>query len=330
MPPKKSAQSQQIKRIHWVFRKSAEENDHDAEAEQLFATLVDCCDAFAFQLESAPTTGYLHFQGYFALTNKNRFCWIQNNICKFEFLQEMGKNSSPQKAWSYATKQDTRILGPWEYGTVPELGKSKDTTYQEALAAPTVREGLQIVKTNKPRDYCLYGSAIIRNLEANLSKPFKHQYELKDFNREPLIFKKTSHVYGPSNTGKTSFVTAHFKNPLVVSHIDTLKKLSADNDAIIFDDMSFAHWPPESVIHLVDRQFDRDINVRYSTVHIPANTTKVFTHNSRDIFYKPEVNPDQIAAIDRRVEYFHVPTKLFAVQAIIPEEFAEHSIQEED
>lgn len=318
MPPKKDTRKRETPKIHWVFRLSADpeiidDQDRHDEATQLYGLLLEHCASFAFQLESAPTTGYLHYQGYMQMINKKRFGWIQSNMIKFEYLDGMkGKTS---QAWAYATKVETRLLGPWEFGEVEEPTKKVDTTYKEALEAPTVREGLEIIKTNKPRDFCLYGSTIQRNLESSKKKSFYKPYELKDFNRAPLDFTKTAHVYGPSGTGKTSFVTAHFDNPLFVRHIEALKKLSPDNDAIIFDDMSFLHWPTESVIALVDQDFDSDINVRYSTVNIPAHTTKVFTHNTRDIFYKQETNDEQKAAIDRRVNYFSVTTKLFVIPA---------------
>lgn len=186
------------------------------------------------------------------------------------------------------------------------------------MVAESVRSALQIVKANKPRDFCLYGSAIERNLNTHFVKPFTHKWKLTDFNCPPLIFTKTTLVYGPSNSGKTSFVLAHFKNPLFVSHMDTLKKLSPDHDAIVFDDMSFAHIPPDAIIHLVDFDNDRDIHVRYGTVHIPANTIKVFTHNTKEIFHSPSATADQNAAINRRVTYFHVPLPLYGALNLNP------------
>lgn len=283
--------------------------DNEEEAERLYGELLDHCKCFAFQVESAPETGYLHFQGYFELELKQRYEWIQKNVRHFEYIRE--RKGTQRQAWLYATKEDTRVAGPWTYGTPEVNEKAKDTTYQEALAAPTVRDGMKIIKTNKPRDYCLYGNAIERNLNAHHIPLFNSKYKLTDFTHAPLTFGKTTLVYGASNTGKTSFVIAHFKNPLIVSHIDTLKKLSPDNDAIVFDDMSFSHWPPENVIHLVDTDFDRDIHVRYGTIHIPAHTVKVFTHNSKDIFYKQECPEEQKAAINRRVNVVHVPFKLY-------------------
>ena len=97
-----------IRRVCWTFRASiAEDPSVEAQAEELCAKLADTCEKYAFQAEAAPTTGYKHFQGYFELNNKNRFEWIQNNIRKFEFLQE--RKGSPHQAWTYATKQETGL-----------------------------------------------------------------------------------------------------------------------------------------------------------------------------------------------------------------------------
>jgi len=81
--------------------------DGDEEAEQLFGALLDFCEIFAFQKEVAPTSGYVHYQGYLELVNKHVHSWIQNNLAKhglhFEFLE--GKKGTPIQAWTYATKE---------------------------------------------------------------------------------------------------------------------------------------------------------------------------------------------------------------------------------
>lgn len=112
------------KRIRWVFRLSAQSvvtpNDNGSSEEKahiLESKLQPHCARFAFQLESAPTTGYLHFQGMFELTIKKAFTWIQNNIMHFEYLNKM--LGTPFQAWAYSTKQETRVAGPWTFGPEP-------------------------------------------------------------------------------------------------------------------------------------------------------------------------------------------------------------------
>ena len=194
--------------------------------------------------------------------------------------------------------------------------KEKDTTFADALAAPTVHEGIVIVKSRRPRDFCVQGEAIERNLKRAKFVKFEHVYT--KFNRGPLPLQKRCFFGVLSNTGKTHFACSHFKNPLVCSHIDKLKQLSPDNDGIVFDDMSFRHWPPEAVIHLLDQEFARDINIRYSTVYIPACTPKIFTHNAENPFYDEAlVEEEQRKAIERRLQRVHVPFPLFTKPSLV-------------
>lgn len=89
-------------------------------------------------------------------------------------------------------------------------------------------------------------------------------------------------LMGPSNIGKTQLAKALFKNALLCRHIDKLKQFDRfQHDGIIFDDMSFNHWPRESVISLLDLEEDSDINVKCSMVTIPAGTPRIITTNRR-------------------------------------------------
>jgi len=109
-------------RIRWVFRQSA--TDDEDEAWALHAKFLEHCTAAAFQLESAPDTGYLHYQGSFWLINRKRFQWIQKELGHFEYLQP--QKGTPLQAWTYGTKQETRVIGPWLLGECPVEGTRSD------------------------------------------------------------------------------------------------------------------------------------------------------------------------------------------------------------
>lgn len=108
------------------------------------------------------------------------------------------------------------------------------------------------------------------------SDKFRAPEELEawDSTRECLV------LTGSTGTGKTQFAKSLFKNPLIVRHIDKLKVFDPwRHDGIIFDDMSFAHWPRDSCISLCDVEEDSDINVKCGMITIPSGTPKVFTTN---------------------------------------------------
>lgn len=253
-------------------------------------------------IEVCPTTNRRHIQG-FVLFNKNyRFAALKKlypSGVRFAFC-----HGSPFQNFRYCSKEGNFS----EYGTRPKDDSSKKTTdsnraYREALEAPTVSLGMEIIRQQRPRDYCLYYDAIERSLKRSKKAPFEHVYSSDDFCIGLQVLGQNSLLLsGRSGIGKTHYALAHFKCPLLVSHIDDLKKLSPDHDGIVFDDMSFKHMPIEGVIHLVDYELERSIHCRYGTITIPAHTHKIFTHNTLNPFYNEGmVNSDQREAIERRV-----------------------------
>ncbi len=245
-----------------------------------------------------------HIQGYVRLKTKVRMSSMARYLPRAHL--ERAKGTDWQNKVYCSKEGDFQ-----EWGTIPKEPKEKDTTYEEALAADTVEEGITVVKTKRPRDYCLYGETIERNLKRHKKSVYVSKYKLEDFNRPPLIINKSTLICGDTNCGKSHFAAAHFKNPLFVRHIDKLSVLSPDNDGIIFDDMSFKHWPPEAVIHLLDNEFDSDINIRYKTAFVPAHTPKIFTHNDENPFYKLDTSLEQQLAIERRLNRVIILNKLY-------------------
>lgn len=68
------------------------------------------------QLERAPTTGALHIQGYVELKESMRGAGLQKRV---EFLADAwikARGGSRDEARAYATKTDSRVYGPAEFG----------------------------------------------------------------------------------------------------------------------------------------------------------------------------------------------------------------------
>lgn len=292
--------------------------------------------------KETATTGTPHLQGFIVFKDKKRLSWIIKNIfvspttgkgraswflCGGNAQQNIiycKKGEQPKEEWlrlkekgpNYGLNADFV-----EFGEVPKDGRgggktNRDERYAEALALGTHDAALKFLAENAPRDYTLQRHLLSKNLTEHF-KPiveYKPLYKLEEFCHVPLHFsdKHATLVWGGSGLGKTAFVKAHFRNPLFVTHIDNLKSFKAHiHDAIIFDDLSFRHMPPETVIHLLETDNEASIHVRYGVAHIPARVVKVFTHNTANPFYSETVNEDQQAAIQRRFKAFHVCNKLF-------------------
>lgn len=103
-------------------------------------------------------------------------------------------------------------------------------------------------------------------------------------------------LLGQTGCGKTTWAKKHALKPsLLVSHIESLKQYDPTrHKSIIFDDMSFKHWPRENQIHIADSYDPREIHGRYTNVILPANLQKIFTCN--------EYPFEEDAAIARRIK----------------------------
>jgi hypothetical protein len=181
------------------------------------------------------------------------------------------------------------------------------------LMSNNKEEALPIIKNdpNLARDY-------IRNapqVEASLDFIFNNDNEDDNIDKNTDLFfrdvrgianwkrnKKALWIHGPTGTGKTEFAKNLFTNPLLISHIDQLKKLKSTNDGIIFDDMNFENYRREEQIHILDVKNDRGINVKHGVVVIKKGTPRVFTSNVPIFTFDP--------AISRRIRYIKVEEDL--------------------
>lgn len=92
-------------------------------------------------------------------------------------------------------------------------------------------------------------------------------------------------LVGESGVGKTTWAKTNIPKPaLFVTHIDELRQFKPHyHKSILFDDVSFTHYPIQAQIHLVDFFDPRSIHVRYGIATIPAKTTKIFTCNENPV-----------------------------------------------
>lgn len=269
-------------------------------------------------IEKGGKNGTRHIQGFVVFHKRLRMGQVSMIIPKAHWERMKGTQS---QASEYCKKEGNFV----EVGELKRVAskrvrnETQENASRLALAAATVREGMDILAQDIPFEYLVHGEAMERNLKKRKAAPYEELWPIDSFSHSKLTFgKKATLLWGPTGTGKTCFALAHFKNPLVVSHIDKLKLLSPDNDAIVFDDMSFKHWPKESVIHLLDFEITRDINVRYGTVIIPAKTIKIFTHNTSNPFYEADIEEEQKEAIERRLVRVHVVGSLINKDYVRP------------
>lgn len=156
-----------------------------------------------------------------------------------------------------------------------------------------------IKKGNSVRDICLEETITFIKFHKGIErahdlivtdKSAQSEYSLIDCSKyikqAPLNWAErngrgvTEVLIGPPNCGKTQFALAHFNQPLLVSHLDDLKRFDPTNhDGIVFDDIDFKHLPRTAQIHLTDWSCDRSIHARFVCSKIPKHTRKIVCCN---------------------------------------------------
>lgn len=277
--------------------------------EELKEFLCNKLDVNKYVVAEEPhKDGGLHMHVYLEL---NKICNIIN--CHFLDFKEIHGNyvkvKNDYKVKKYCTKEDNYITNIIHFGV--DFMKDAKNLAQKGK----INEALDIIINNLPKEIKFLDKYqanfnLVYKLERLKNNPKKnYRFELDTFQYDEIKekmnefmkckFDKSLYFEGTSGWGKTQFLKTYFSkyDPLKVGHIDKLKTLKHNNKCIIFDDMSFCHWPRESCIHLLNVDDDTDINVKCSMVTIPEGTIKIFCSN----FSWKTIFPAHDKAIRRRM-----------------------------
>ena len=176
-------------------------------------------------------------------------------------------------------------------------------------------EGMKVLEHSKTfRDLAIHGEAIERNMRARKKQKTEPKFSLDLFKVSFEWDKtKTLVLWGPTNTGKTSLAKALLPNALFIRHIDALKEYKTGQyTGLIFDDMSFKHWPREAQIHLLDTENVSQINVKHSIAIIPEGTPRIITTNMMpaEILALNIMSPEK-CALSRRVQLEWIEKRVY-------------------
>lgn len=213
-------------------------------------------------------------------------------------IQSVTSEKHWENTWEYHEKAPIKLTRDGVKKTVQllheQIQKAETLADAAEIAGVTVRSYQDLVIIRKEKKRKAAGASYIE-----FSRPLEEGFRA-------LV------IWGPTGTGKTQYALAHFKQPLLVSHMDDLKDFDENrNDGIVFDDMSFQHLPRESMIHMLDWDVGRSIHCRHTCAYIPEHTRKIFTTNNDHGCIFPV---DDSGAIGRRISRtLHVNGPLFNI-----------------
>lgn len=273
--------------------------------------------AFTCQLEQTPSTNKIHWQC--ALEFKHPQSFQQIKRC----LEGLGagkphieiRKGTALQAHDYCRKDESCAdeATRFSFGQLSPVQPTKDEIFRAAINAEDFTAACAYIKEHAPRDYVMHKSAIDNNLKAmfeEMVSPIKEEHEFViPLKSKSLLEKYSVFLYGPSGTGKTTYAMAHFQQPLLCRHIDDLKSIHTKHDGVIFDDMSFKHYPRTTCIHLLDLDYTSSIHVRYGTAKLRAGLPRIFTSNETfgDVFNCQGVSGESLPdALLRRTKRYRV------------------------
>lgn len=160
------------------------------------------CVYLVYQLEKCPKTDRVHWQGYVEMDAKVRMGTVKQALDDPKIHLEI-RRGQPSQASAYCKKDDSRIAGPWEFGSCPnDVGQRHDLIQ----AAAIVRERGY---------YALYDEGWADNIIAQFRGGLMelHRLRLRKFAFECRDVSVVC-IYGPAGAGKTRLVydTFGFRN----------------------------------------------------------------------------------------------------------------------
>lgn len=186
-------------------------NPSEGEIESLKALFSQELVVFhVFQQENAPTTGTPHIQGYVRFTNARTMRGISRLAGFGRAHLEIAKGS-PKQNMDYCTKEETRIAGPWTFGTCPTStqGSRTDLTeFVEASMSGTDRDALLIEQASVFARHFKWADAVVG---LHLKKRAKQSYNDFFDSSKPDFNKFVGVLFGEAGTGKTSWILRTFE-----------------------------------------------------------------------------------------------------------------------
>lgn len=242
----------------------------------------------------------------------NVLIWMRSNPANQTFEQWFMHH------WNYCKKEDP---SPYIVGEEPKDNRKRkrDEKFTEAIKlarTQSVDAGMKFLEDNAPYDLVTKFEQIQRALMKMRNAAVANQFParaLSDFPLAPEIVGDWQSLYinGKTGLGKTQWARALLPGATVVSHRDQLRDCDFSK-GVIFDDFEVSHWPPTAVIHLLDWDEPRGLDVKHGHVIIPAHTKKIFTNNGDfDRWVSKDSTDSQLEACKRRVHVVNIHVRMY-------------------
>ena len=206
---------------------------------QNYIALLTNLKYYIFQIEKGGNSELTHIQGLIIFSKP--YHWY--TFCKrFPFADFSDVYSSNTYARQYCSKEDTRVSGPYEYGTFTE--ERQRTDIKEFLELLEVGASDKDLKTTHPSLYLR---------EFNKLSALRTQDKFNEFRKKKRNVE-TTYIYGPEGVGKSTYVydMLGFENTFSVQTFDNSAfTFYEGQDYLVIDEFN-AQWSIQFMNKLLD------------------------------------------------------------------------------
>lgn len=240
-----------------------------------------------FQMEQGEGTSHPHYQGYVIFKTRQMYIRVKSSLHQSVHV-EHAKGTFNQN-YTYCTKEQGRIEGPWEFGEPDERGKRNDLlTIKKHLD-----EGgsLEWVRDNYYKQW----------LKMRLSLTAHHDSLLKarDWKTRVIV------IYGPAGTGKTKWVHERLKGKEVYWKPSGNKWFNGydRHEYVVFDDYR-GSWMEYTLLKSIMDRYPCTVEPKNRAVQFVAKelyiTTNIHPRNWFSKYY--DDHPGAYKEIFRRID----------------------------
>lgn len=250
---------------------------------------------YAVFQEEIGEQGTPHIQGYIILTARKRITQLKTLIPDLARAHFEVARGSPQQNYDYCTKEDTRMSGPYEYGTLPAQAQGKRS---DILALrDSLKSGKRFLEMADDDSVVVPLAKYMRFVERYQTETVVHP----DRSNLKVIFH-----YGPAGTGKTH-CCHHGVDPKDIYFYDAELKGFWDGytgqSTIVLDEFTGHFMTPTNLNRLLDI-YPFTLNLKGRSTPLCATTIHITANYLPSTWWKEGTRYNQ-EALFRRIHEVH-------------------------
>lgn len=260
---------------------------NNPDADELF-DLLDAVEEgpqvsyLVYQLETGEE-GTPHYQGYLELVKGRQLSFVKSLLPRAHWEMKVAQSTAEQ-CKAYCTKQEGRLDGPWEYGSmkVSEQGKRRDLdelqkAMKNGLTEMQFRDEFFPLWAKHPKLLARYKAV----------EPPKPRDDLR------VIL-----CYGAPGTGKSTWAHTKYPDAWVAMRSKWFEGYEGQREAI-FDDFD-GSWYSFSDFKRYFDHYKCMVEIKGSAVHLECNVMVITSNKLPEKWYKLNNNNDELA-VTRRI-----------------------------